>query len=297
MRPRTALLAAGLALALWTTGCAGSDTGTGPSPSAASAAAGAAWSPRSIAANGAATCRTVAVAAGDIVNSVTTAERTGRLALAQRPDVVLVLGDNQYDSGALEEYRAKYDRTPWGALKTITNPVPGNHEYLTAGAAGYFAYFGQPPPYYAYDAGCGWRGHALNSETDIPGQTEWLRRDLAAHPRAPVLLSWHRPRFSSGVEHGGDPALQPFWDALAERRGIVLNGHEHHYERFAPVGRVREFVVGTGGTSTYPFGAPAAGSEKRLTGAPGVLRLELVPDGYRWSFLTAAGAVGDSGRG
>lgn len=248
-----------------------------------------------IAATGQATCRTVVVAAGDIVNDVKVVDRTGQLARAQRPDLVLVLGDNQYNSGALTDYRVKYDRTAWGALKKVTNPVPGNHEYRTAGAAGYFAYFGDPPPYYAYDAGCGWRGYALNSETSIPEQTTWLRRDLAAHPGAPVLASWHKPRFSSGTEHGDDRTLQPFWDLLTSRRAVILNGHEHNYERFAPVGQAREFVVGTGGSSTYPFGSPTPGSQVRLAHTPGVLRLELLPAGYRWSFLTATGAVGDSG--
>ncbi len=299
MRPRTALRAAGLLVVVATAGCAGAagnDTTLTPSTSASPEHAEA-WSPHTIAATGQATCRTVVVAAGDIVNDVKVADRTGQLARAQSPDLVLVLGDNQYNSGALTDYRAKYDRTSWGALKKLTNPVPGNHEYRTAGAAGYFAYFGNPPPYYTYDAGCGWRGYALNSETSIPEQIAWLRRDLAAHPCAPVLASWHKPRFSSGTEHGGDRTLQPFWDVLSSRKAVVLNGHEHNYERFAPVGQVREFVVGTGGSSTYPFGSPTPGSQARLAHTPGVLRLELLPAGYRWAFLTATatGAVGDSG--
>ncbi len=208
-----------------------------------------------------------------------------------------MLGDNQYDSGALREFRTQYDRTAWGRLKPITRPVPGNHEYRTRGAAGYFAYFGDPPPYYAYDAGCGWRGYALDSERDVPAQAAWLRRELDAHPGAPVLASWHKPRFSSGEEHGSDRSLQPFWDALAGRTGVVLNGHEHHYERFAPIGQVRQFVVGTGGTSTYAFGEPVPGSEARISRMPGVLRLELSPGGYRWSFLGTDGAARDSGSG
>jgi alkaline phosphatase len=241
-------------------------------------------------------CRTVAVAAGDIVNDVPTARRTGRLAQAQRPALVLALGDNQYPRGSLPDYRAKYASTSWGSLKPLTKPVPGNHEYLTRGAAGYFAYFGNPPPYYAYDAGCGWRGYALDSENDIAAQATWLRRELAAHPSAAVLATWHRPRYSSGVEHGGDARVQPFWDALGRRRGVVLNGHEHNYERFAPRGQLREFVVGTGGTSTYRFGRPAAGSRRRVSGTPGVLRLELFPGGaYRWAFLSTVGTVVDQG--
>ena len=206
-----------------------------------------------------------------------------------------MLGDNQYDSGTLEEYEQGYDRTVWGRLKPITNPVPGNHEHETEDAAGYVAYFGGPPPWYAYDAGCGWRGYALDSETDVLAQADWLRDDLAAHPGAPVLATWHTPRFSSGTQHGGEPDLQPFWDALAGRTGVVLNGHEHNYERFAPVGQVREFVVGTGGSSSYPFGRPEAGSEVRVSDTPGVLRLELTPAGYRWAFLATDGTVPDTG--
>ena len=292
---RRALLAVGLLAALTAAGCAAGHGTSRPAPSPTATVRS--WDPHSVTGNDGTSCDTVAVAAGDIVNDVAVADRTGRLANAQHPDLVLVLGDNQYDTGALADYREEYDRTAWGALRPITNPVPGNHEYRTPGAAGYFAYFDGPPRYYAYEAGCGWRGYALDSEAGIAEQIEWLRRDLAAHLDAPVLLSWHRPLSSSGTEHGGDPTVQPFWDALAGRQGVVLNGHEHNYERFAPVGGVREFVVGTGGSSTYPFGAVAPGSQERLSNTPGVLRLDLHPGGYRWSFLTTAGAVADSGSG
>lgn len=241
-------------------------------------------------------CRTVVVAAGDIVDDVRTAGRTGALATAQHPDQVLVLGDNQYDRGALEDYRSQYDRTPWGGLKPLTNPVPGNHEYETRGAAGYFTYFGAPPAYYAYDAGCGWRGFALNSEVDLAAESEWLRRDLAAHPGTPVLASWHRPRWSSGSHHGSQPDVQPLWDALHGRTGVVLNGHEHNYERFAPVGELREFVAGTGGSSDYGFAAPAPGSQRRIEHTPGVLRLDLhARSAYTWSFLDDRGEALDAG--
>ena len=239
----------------------------------------------------------VVVAAGDIVNDDGVADRTGQVAGAQRPDQVLVLGDNQYDRGSLRSYQRRYDRTSWGRLKPITRPVPGNHEYRTPGAAGYFAYFGNPRPYYAYDAGCGWRGYALNSEIDLAEQIDWLRRDLAAHPRADVLASWHRPGWSSGTHHGSDPEMQPFWTALAGRTGVVLNGHEHNYERFAPVGNLRQFVAGTGGTSSFGFAAPESGSERRIPDTPGVLRLDLRPDAYSWAFLDTDGTALDRGDG
>lgn len=209
---------------------------------------------------------------------------------------MIVLGDNQYRTGSLAGYRNQYDRISWGRLKAITKPVPGNHEYQTPDAAGYFTYFDQPRPYYAYEAGCGWRAYALNSEVDLTDQLSWLTRDLAAHPGQPVIAYWHKPRWSSGVEHGSDPAMQPFWDALGGRSGLVLNGHEHNYERFAPIGQIRPFVVGTGGTSRYAFGAAALGSEARLADTPGVLWLELRPHGrYQWAFLDVAGTVRDQG--
>ena len=268
---RYPVLTVGLALALAAGGAATSSAAAAGQP-------GASTLPGPAASQAAAGCRTVAVAAGDIVNDVAVADRTGRVAERQSPDLVLVLGDNQYPSGSLSDYRTKYDRTAWGRLKPRTRPVPGNHEYRTRGAAGYFAYFGRPSTY-AYDAGCGWRGYALNSEVDIAAQAVWLRRDLARHPGARVLATWHRPRYSSGSDHGSDRRVQPFWDALRGRRGVVLNGHEHNYERFAPVGQVREFVVGTGGATHYGFGRPVAGSQRRVGGVSGVLRLDLRPHG------------------
>ena len=235
-------------------------------------------------------------AAGDM-NSLPATKATGALAQALHPNLVTVLGDQQYPSGSLADYRTKYDKTPWGALKPITRPVPGNHEYRTPGAMGYYAYFGNPPPYYAYDAGCGWRAYALNSEIDIASQAGWLCTDVAAHPTASVLAYWHRPRWSSGTHHGSDPRMQPFWTCLAGRHGVVLNGHEHQYERFTPVGSVREFVVGTGGSATYPFGSPLSGSLVRITRTPGILLLHLVTGGYDWSFRNVHNAVLDSGTG
>jgi Calcineurin-like phosphoesterase len=246
----------------------------------------------------ASTCRVTVVSAGDM-NQHAAVLSTGALAQRLHPDVIAALGDEQYPFGSLAQYRAGYDRTAWGQLKGKTRPVPGNHEYRTAGASGYFAYFGNPPRYYGYDIGCGWRGYALNSEIPVAAQAQWLRRDLLAHPGVSVLAYWHRPRYSSGVDHGGDPGMQPFLDALAGRRGVVLNGHEHNYERFAVRANFREFVVGTGGSATYPFKSqPVAGSAKRIAHTPGVLRLTLGPGGsYGWSFVDRTGASRDAGRG
>lgn len=294
MRRAPLILASGLAAVTSVAGCAAQRPA-----STGDAAATSSWRPHS-AQVGAPTlgCSSRVVAAGDIVKDEAVADRTGQVAAGQQPDLVLTLGDNQYPSGSLDDYRRRYDRTVWGRLKPITNPVPGNHEYQTPGASGYFTYFGDPPAYYGFDAGCGWRGYALNSEVDLLEQAAWLERDLAAHPGAPVLAYWHKPRWSSGTEHGGDERMQALWVALAGRTGVVLGGHEHNYERFAPVGGLRQFVVGTGGTSTYPLDTPAPGSESRISGAPGVLRLDLHPGArYEWAFLDTVSAVRDSGSG
>ena len=229
--------------------------------------------------------------------------------LSQRSyDAVLALGDNQYETGALSGYLASYDRS-WGRAKAITRPVPGNHEYRTPGAAGYFDYFNGPGVargpagprrrgFYSYDLGR-WHLVALNSYCAAVAcgsgteQLRWLRADLARSASSCVLAYWHQPRFSSGV-HGGDPALRPIWRALTRARvEIALSGHDHDYERFAPLladGRpsarrgVRQFVVGTGGRELRPFSVPRRGSRRRLAGDFGVLDLRLRRGSYRWAF-------------
>lgn len=241
-------------------------------------------------------CLKVVVAAGDM-NHFPDTQATGRLAQGQHPDTVATLGDQQYPTGSLADYLKRYNTTGWGQLKGKTKPVPGHHEYKTPSATGYFAYFGTPA-YYAYQACCGWRGYALNSLIAVAPQAAWLRRDLAAHPGAPVVVSFSDPRYSSGTKHGGEPKMQPFLDALAARTGVVLNGHEHNYERFAPRRQLREFVAGTGGSATYPFGPPAPGSQKRITQTPGVLVLDLHNAGqYTWRFINKKNTTLDSGRG
>lgn len=235
----------------------------------------------------------VLVAAGDM-NSREQVQATGLVAKAQRPDVVATLGDQQYPSGSLQDYRTRYGTSYWGDLKAITRPVPGHHEYDTPGAAGYFAYFGVPS-WYTYPIGLNWRGYALNSHVDIERQAQWLRADLAAHPHFRVVASWSDPRWSSGTKHGNERDMQPFMDALAGRRGIVLNGHEHHYERFDRHNGLQQFVVGTGGHSGYPFGRPVPGSAVRITDVPGVLVLSLRLDGYSWAFKDTHGRTRDSG--
>ena len=243
-------------------------------------------------------------------------EGTAKVLEAIRPDAVLTLGDHQYPSGSLADFDASYADT-WGAFRDITFPVPGNHDYETPGARGYFAYFGKrggepDKGYYSYDLGA-WHLIALNSEChqiggcgDSDPQARWLRHDLEAHPRKCVLAYWHRPRFSSGM-HGNDHELDALWRILAGARAdVVLAGHDHDYERFTPMNAdgeadpegVTQFVAGTGGQSHYKFRSPKPTSKVRITGRDGVLRLQLIEQAYAWEFTSAPrGDVLDSGNG
>jgi hypothetical protein len=195
--------------------------------------------------------------------------------------------------------------------------VPGNHEYLTDQAAGYFAYFGgragpKGKGWYSFDLGS-WHLIALNSNCWHVGgcqpgseQERWLRADLAAHPGRCTLAYWHHARFSSGVENGSSDQVAGLWQTLYEGGvDVALAGHEHNYERFAPLNAsgqvdrargVRQFVVGTGGRSHYRFGDPLTGSEVRDSTTFGVLTLQLADQGYRWRFLPAGdGGFNESG--
>jgi hypothetical protein len=171
-------------------------------------------------------------------------DATAKLLLDLDPVVVLTLGDNQYENGTLAKFRRSYHLS-WGRLKARTRPAPGNHDYETAGAAGYFDYFGaaaghRSTGYYSFDVGA-WHLIALNSECAHVGgcgkgsrQERWLRADLATHPTRCTLAYWHKPRFSSGM-HGNDATYDALWQALyAAGADVVLVGHDHDYERFAP---------------------------------------------------------------
>jgi len=168
--------------------------------------------------------------------------------------------------------------------------------------------------YYSYDLGT-WHIIVLNSECKEVGgcnagsqQEKWLRADLAAHPAACKLAYFHKPLFSSGRAHGDDLEIQPLWQALYDGSAdVVVNGHDHDYERFAPQTPdaapdpkrgIREFVVGTGGKNHRPFGTPRPNSEIRNADAFGVLKLTLKPTGYDWQFVPEAGKTfTDSGSG
>ena len=243
----------------------------------------------------------VLVGAGDIANcSRTQDEQTAQL-LDNIPGTVFTSGDNAYVDGTYTQYLNCYDPT-WGRHKSRTKPSPGNHDYLTSGAAGYFQYFNNTPSYYAYDLGA-WRIYSLNSEIDVSissPQVAWLSNDLAANPRQCVAAYWHRPRWSSGSNHGDNMGIQAIWQLLYDAGAeLVINGHEHHYERFAEMNGsgasvsqgLREIVAGTGGATLYPFGSPKAASQVRNNTAYGVLKLTLHSNSYDWQFVPAGSAT------
>jgi hypothetical protein len=254
----------------------------------------------------------VLVGAGDIAGSGSGDEQTAAL-LAQIPGTVFTAGDNCYPDGSLTEYTEYYAPT-WGQFLARTRPAPGNHDYNTSSATGYFGYFGASAGpsgrgYYSYDIG-EWHVISLNSNIDMsPGspQETWLRADLAANPAQCTLAYWHHPRFSSG-SHGSSTASITLWQDLYDAGAeIVIVGHDHNYQRFAPqtadgqldrAQGIREFVVGTGGESHYQFSTPIANTETYNCDTFGVLKLDLGPGFYNWQFIPVAGRTyTDSGSG
>ena len=252
----------------------------------------------------------VFVGAGDIADCRSEGDTQTAAILDALPGAaVFTLGDNAYEDGSLREYEDCFGPT-WGRHRERTWPAPGNHEYRTAGAAGYFAYFGDRAGpdgrgYYAFELG-GWRVYSLNSNCEAIGgcgggssQLAWLRDDLANHPAACVLAYWHHPRYSSS-EHGSDDVMDAAWDALVEARAeLVLAGHDHAYERFAPMNAsgdaaangITSFVVGTGGRSHYGFEEILPTSVARSTGVWGVLELTLAPDAWSSRFVPVPGGT------
>jgi hypothetical protein len=276
----------------------------------------------------------VVMAAGDVAcgsQSGTTPCQQGATAgviSAASPDAVLALGDLQYECGALSDFRSYYDTT-WGAFKSKTYPAPGNHEYATStdpanscfgmpsGAPGYYTYFdsaGSPLDsncvvgcrgYYSFNLGS-WHLIALNSNcTDVPGgcgtgspQEQWLRADLAADTHSCTLAFWHHPLFSS---YTSTTSVRPLYQALYDDGvELLLVGHAHNYERFAPqdpfgaldpARGVREIVVGTGGRSHHAFTTTAANSEARNGDTFGALKVVLHASSYDWTFVPVSGST------
>lgn len=254
----------------------------------------------------------VLVGAGDIANSATNDTATGAL-LDSIPGTVFTAGDNAYNNGSPGDYASYYAPT-WGRHLARTRPAPGNHDYNTAAAGGYFGYFddraGTPSQgYYSYTLGA-WHVVSLDSEIDMSvgsPQETWLRSDLAANIAPCTLAYWHKPLFTSG-SHAPALATRPLFQALYDSGAeVVVSGHNHQYERFAPmdpagdldtVTGIREFVAGMGGASHYGFGTPKPHSEVRDSTTYGVLKFTLHSASYDWQFVPVAGqSFTDSGTG
>jgi hypothetical protein len=260
----------------------------------------------------------VLVGAGDIADctDLSGAEATAKL-LEQTPGTVMAVGDLAYPDGTQDNF-ACYNKT-WGRVKDRTRPAAGNHEFHSAGASFYFKYFGKAAGdpnqgYYSYELGS-WHIVVLNSECEVMDgcqagspQEKWLRADLAVHPTACTLAYFHKPLFSSGGAHGNYYDVKPLWQALYDANAdVVVGGHDHDYERFAPQTPdaipdakrgIREFVVGTGGKNHRPFGDLLPNSEVRNADTFGILKLTLRSNGYDWQFIPEAGKTfTDSGSG
>jgi len=248
-------------------------------------------------------------AAGDIADcrysraEYSGAAQTAAIIAAGDPQaLVLSLGDHTYPNGRAAEFSDCYEPT-WGRFKSRTHPAPGNHEYYSGTANGYYGYFGNAAGpkgrgYYSFDAG-GWHFISLNSEMkgeEHERQLLWLKDDLAAHPALCTLAYWHSPLYSSGG-HPMTDHMREAWRLLYEAGAeLVLSGHDHDYERFAPqddkgqrddARGLRQFVVGTGGAYLTPFRWTVDHSETRQNWRVGVLKLVLKDKGYEWEFLAA----------
>jgi hypothetical protein len=258
----------------------------------------------------------VLVGAGDIADCTLDEDSKTAALVAAIPGTVFTAGDNAYDDGSAKAFKDCYGPT-WGRFRDRTRPAPGNHDWETEDLAGYLGYFGEAAApsgtsWYSYELGA-WHVIVLDSDCAKVGgcgptspQGRWLAGDLRASEAACTLAIWHHPRFSSGI-HGNIKDVAPFWRALYDGGAdLVINGHDHDYERFAPqdpAGRadavrgIREFVVGTGGAQLRPFLLPVANSQLRAAVANGVIRLDLRPGSYGWTFIPTSGSFGDSGTG
>jgi acid phosphatase type 7 len=247
----------------------------------------------------------VLVGAGDIATCKQQSDEATAKLLANISGTVFTLGDNVYENGTAAEFANCYGPS-WGTFKYRTRPSVGNHDYNTAGATGYFGYFGAragdpSKGYYSFNMGS-WHIVALNSNcwkvSCAAGSTQerWLRADLAAHPSKCTLAYFHHPRFSSG---GNNIVVAPFWRDLYEAGAeVVLSGHVHAYERFAPQNPsgvadsakgIREFIVGTGGKNLGRLDYLKPNSQVRNNTTYGVLKLTLHSSSYEWRFVPIAG--------
>jgi hypothetical protein len=257
----------------------------------------------------------VLVGAGDIADCGADGDEATAALLDGIAGTVFTAGDNAYERGTPDQFRECYEPT-WGRHRDRTRPAPGNHDWETAGLAGYLGYFGsaaQGPDgssWYSYELGA-WHVIVLDSACSKVGgcqpdsaQGRWLAKDLAANDSLCTMAIFHHPRFSSG-EHGDIASVDAFWRLLyAANVDVVVNGHDHDYERFAPQdpqGRpdeargIREFVVGTGGGDLRNFLRAAPNSEVRLAGGYGVIKFTLHESSYDAEFIAAGNDFRDVG--
>ena len=252
----------------------------------------------------------VLVGAGDIADCERPEDELTSDLVNSIAGTVFTLGDNAYPDGTARDFEECYGPT-WGrpSIKDRTRPTPGDNEYDTPNARGYYSFFGDAAGdpsrgYYAYDAGT-WRVYVLNSECAAVGgcgpgspQEAWLTADLESEPRDCVLAMWHHPYFTSGPSGGLDATTRNFWRLLQGAGAeLVLSGHDHVYERFAPQtgeglaspGGMVQFVVGTGGGDPDRFHNIGPNSIIRERAVYGVLVLRLRPGSYDFEFITVAG--------
>ena len=246
----------------------------------------------------------VVIATSDTHNCKTAATQTASLLDTYPSDTLILHSGDMTEDGTLSEFNDCFALTR-GSHKSQYRPVPGNHEYNTLGASGYWDYFGalagtRDQGYYSFNLGA-WHIVALNSQIAYnqgSAQEQWLGADLAANTNPCTLAYWHAPRFSSASTHGNDTSLTPLWQALYEAHAdVVFNGHDHDYERFAkqnPSGGadangIREFVIGTGGAPLYSFRTPLANSEVRDNSTYGIVKFTLRAGSYDWQFIPVAG--------
>ncbi len=285
----------------------------GPTPTRTGAAPTPTLLPTGTAINPPANGSPVLIGAGDIciTSVIAHANATADIISANPNAAVFTAGDNSNESGTASEYANCVAKT-WGIFRARIRPVPGNHDYLTSGAGPYYAYFGAAAGpagkgYYSYNLANNWHVVALNAMCSSVGgcqagspEETFLRKDLAANAGKHVIAIWHIPSFSSGREHGNNASYLAWWqDLYAAHADIVIDGHDHDYERFglqSPAGKadpngIREFVVGTGGAGQRPFGTIRANSQVRSTGTFGVLKLTLGAHSYSWRFIPITGGT------
>jgi hypothetical protein len=322
----TLLVLGGLAAIVGRTGNGGG-SGTGPSGAAnvSPSASPAPTEPRSQApsatASGGASplpspsADPILAGAGDIAVCGEDGDEATAALLAGIDGTIFTTGDNAYPAGTDETYAECFGPS-WGRSLERIRPAPGNHDWATGTLDAYLDYFGAAAvndagdSWYAYELGT-WQVIVLDSQCERvdgcsadSGQGRWLADVLAASEARCTLAIWHRPRFSSGV-HGNDPGVEPFWEALyAAGADVIVNGHDHDYERFAPMapdGRedrdrgVRQFVVGTGGAELRDFGTVQPNSELRLAVSHGILAFTLRAGAYDWRWIPTDGEVADRG--